>query len=148
MPEPSVQERRQQRHRRMTVHLPVRISTIDPEIDRVTGKPYFRSSDETCHNVSRGGVFVRSPEPVSPGRRLLVELDIPDGPKVQTIGRVAWSRAQLSGSAGESESGFGIEFLGGSPQHLSALERYISRTVQRPSRPTSDTTGPTPHSNV
>lgn len=147
MPEPGANERRQQRHQRLSVRLPIRISTIDSEIDPSTGKSYFRTSEEICHNVSRGGVFVETPEPVTPGRRLLLELEIPDGPKVQTIGRVAWSRTETSNSASAPESGIGIEFLGGSPQHLSALERYISRLAPRPARATGDTPGPTLPSN-
>ena len=59
--------------------LEIRISTIEPERDPWTGRPFFRASQETCGNVSRGGAFVRTGEAYTPGRRLLVELRLPDG---------------------------------------------------------------------
>jgi len=86
---------------------------------------------------------VLSPEPIAPGRRLLLELDIPDGPSIQAMGRVAWTRTVLEPSGEDSgssdsadsarstsslsstDSGFGIEFLGGSPEHLSRLEAFL-----------------------
>ena len=34
---------RERRHQRVAVHMPVRISTIDPETDPRTGRPYFRA---------------------------------------------------------------------------------------------------------
>ena len=74
MPYSDAQQGRQQRHRRASVRLTVRISTIDPEIDEETGKPYFRTSEELCQNLSRGGAFLMTDETLSPGRRLLVEL--------------------------------------------------------------------------
>ena len=51
------------RHPRVPVELPVRLSTIDPEIDPRTGRPYFRASREMCANLSRGGLFIRTARP-------------------------------------------------------------------------------------
>lgn len=134
MPDASVSEPSTQKHRRVDVRLPVRISTIDSEKDPHSGRAYFRSSDEVCRNVSRGGVFVITEEPMRPGSRILLELELPGGASVQTIGRVAWSRARLAVREVETQSGIGVEFLGGTPEHLSALERYLSSALRR-SRP-------------
>ena len=41
------------RHRRVATEIAVRISTIEPEHDPWTGRPFFRASQETCCNVSR-----------------------------------------------------------------------------------------------
>jgi Tfp pilus assembly protein PilZ len=126
MPEDYANRRR---HDRMSVGLRVRISTIDPEVDPGTGKPYFRSSEESCANVSRGGAFVRTPEPIAPGRRVLVDMEIPDGVNVQAIGRVAWSRMMVTPS-GSVECGIGVEFLGGSPEHFDRLDRFLARRAR------------------
>lgn len=124
----------QQPDQRVALSVKVRISTIDPETDPKTGKPYFRTSEETSANVSRGGTFVQTREPITPGRRLLVEIEIPDGPRIQTLGRVAWTRTAMepagdsSDSSDSPNSGFGIEFTGASPEHLSQLQAFLDRT--------------------
>ena len=122
---------------RIAVRLRARISTIDPETDPFTGRPFFRTCDETCANVSRGGAFVAMHETIPPGRRLLMELEMPGGRQVQTVGRVAWTRASLgedSPAGKRAERGIGIEFLGGPRDELVALERFIARSIRRRKR--------------
>ena len=115
-------------HPRLALSLPVRISTIDAECDVVTRRPFFRASREWCANVSRGGVFVRTSEPFALGRRVLVELTLPSGRAIDSVGRVAWIQRRVSpaacGERAESE-GVGIEFLGASPEGIAALERTL-----------------------
>ena len=125
---------------RIPVNVKVRISTIDPETDPSTGKPYFRSSEETCADVSRGGTFIETREPISPGRRLLVEIDLPGGPPIQTIGRVAWTRTVLEPSGDSIRSGFGIEFVGGSPEHQAQLQQFVDHK-RRPKRGPANRSG-------
>ena len=115
------------RHPRVEAVLPVRISTLEPERDPWTGRPFFRASQETCANVSCGGAFVRTAEPLSPGRRVLLEFELPDGNALEAIGRVAWSRRVLAPLERDSEAGIGIEFLGGPSDHFSALEDWIEK---------------------
>ena len=115
------------RHRRVDALLPVRISTLEPERDPWTGRPFFRASQETCANVSRGGAFVRTAEPLTPGRRVLLEFELPDGHALEAIGRVAWTRRVLAPLERDSEAGIGIEFLGGPSDHFSALEDWIEK---------------------
>jgi len=124
------------RHRRIEADLGVRISTIEPERDPWTGRPFFRATRETCANVSRGGAFVKTTEPLDPGRRLLGEVHLPDEKSVEAIGRVAWSKRIMKARTRENESGIGIEFIGGSSDHFDALERYIDAAgdAQRASR--------------
>src|SRR3989304_2619531 len=100
--------------------MPVRIATIEPERDPWTGRPFFRASQETCANVSSGGAYVqtgeplgpgrpillaiplpggphvRPAEPLAPGRRILLEITLPDGQPVEAIGRIAWSKRVLT----------------------------------------------------
>lgn len=114
----------QRQHRRVTVHVPVRVSTIDPETDPQTGRPYFRETREYCANLSRGGAFILTNDPLSPGKRVLVEIHVPDSQPIETIGRVAWSKAILGPRADAQECGVGVEFLGGL-DGLDALEEYL-----------------------
>ncbi|MBW2270747.1 MAG: PilZ domain-containing protein [Deltaproteobacteria bacterium] len=123
MSEVSSKERR--RDPRVAANLEVRISTIEPERDPWTGRPFFRASQETCGNVSRGGAFVRTAEEFTPGRRLLVELKLPDGSPLEAIGRVAWTKRVLGGSEGDDGVGVGVEFIGGSPEQLERLELFV-----------------------
>jgi len=114
----------QRREPRVPLNAPVRISTIDPELDPGTGRRFFRSSSETCANVSRTGVFIRTSEPLEPGRRLLVELTLPGGEDIDAVGRVAWVRKSL---APTTERGVGVELLGATPEELARLQAWIAR---------------------
>jgi len=115
----------QRRHERIASEVSVRISTIEPERDPWTGRPFFRASFETCANVSRGGAFVKTTEPLSPGRRLLVEVHIPGSRPIEAIGRVAWTKRIMAPHAPDPESGIGIEFIGGASEQFDALDGYI-----------------------
>ncbi len=104
---------RSRRHRRVTVHVPVHITTIDPETDPRTGHSYFRDTREYVANVSRGGAFIRTDDPPSPGQRVLVQIHVPDEAPVETIGRIAWSKRVIApaGETEDDEAGAGIEFI-------------------------------------
>jgi Tfp pilus assembly protein PilZ len=110
--------------------MPVRISTIEPERDPWTGRPFFRASQETCANVSRGGAYVQTVEPLAPGRRILLEITLPDGQPVEAIGRIAWSKRVLTPRERDVQAGIGIEFLGGAAEQFSALENYIDKLIE------------------
>lgn len=116
---------RQRRHARIRADIPVRISTIEPDLDPLTGRPYFRASLERCANLSRGGAFIETYELLDPGRRVLVELSLPDGGRVEAIARVAWSQHALRDPRGELGCGVGIEFLGGAAEQFSVLEAFV-----------------------
>ncbi len=118
------------RHPRIQASLPVRISTIEPERDPWTGRPFFRASQETCANVSRGGAFVQTSEPLTPGRRILVELKLPNGAPLEAIGRVAWTKRVMTPHERNHDAGVGIEFLGGVAEHFSALQEFIDGQSQ------------------
>ncbi len=123
-------QRNQRRHPRIQATLSVRISTIEPERDPWTGRPFFRASQETCANVSRGGAFVQTSEPLAPGRRILLELKLPNGAPLEAIGRVAWTKRVMTPHERNREAGVGIEFLGGVAEHFSALQEFIDRQVE------------------
>jgi hypothetical protein len=107
------------RHQRVSLRVPVDVSTIDPERDPRTGRPYFRDCQELCGNLSTGGMFIATAEPPSPGRRLLVRIHTPDGAAIETVARVAWR-------ARGAERGVGVEFVGPSAATRAALERIVN----------------------
>ena len=115
----------ERRERRVPLNAPVQISTIDSETDPGTGRSFFRSSKEVCANVSRTGLFIRTAEPLEPGRRLLVELELPDGAGIDAVGRVAWVKRSLAPPA---ERGIGVELLGATNEELATLHAYVART--------------------
>jgi hypothetical protein len=127
MPEEAI-DAPERRHERVRADIPVRISTIEPDLDPLTGRPYFRMSLERCANLSRGGAFIQTDELLDPGRRVLVELSLPDGAHVEAIARVAWSQHALSDPRGELGCGVGIEFLGGAAEQFSVLEAFVERS--------------------
>lgn len=128
------------RFERVAVDVPVRVSTIDPERDGRTGRSCFLATGETCANLSPGGAFIRTREPFTPGRRVLVELHLPDRGSVEAVGRVAWSRPLLGPRAQSGESGVGVEFVDGAPAHRSALERWLATRRTRARRGTAGRT--------
>ncbi len=118
---------------RVPVRVPARISTIDAERDPGSGGRYFRASHEVCLNLSRGGVFIRTSDPLELGHRLVVELDLPDGNRFQAIGRVAWVTKRL-GKEEPSQRGVGVQFVRGRADQFSALEAYLARVRPRSAR--------------
>ncbi|MCA9510504.1 MAG: PilZ domain-containing protein [Myxococcota bacterium] len=131
-----------QRYRRVALQAGVRISTIDPELEPHTGRPYFRTSEDTCGNVSRGGAYVESDELVSPGRRVLVEIDLPEGAQVRAVGRVRWTKTAIESASAKAHFGMGIEFVGAEDGELDRLERVLEdvrRAHGEPAREDSPT---------
>jgi PilZ domain len=120
-------EKDQRRHERVDTSLPVRVSTIEADRDPWTGRPYFRTSQEMCANLSRGGAFVRTGELLEPGKRVLLEISLPNGSQVEAIGRVAWTKRTLERRSDELDTGVGIEFLGGASSQLSLLEDFVAQ---------------------
>ena len=112
------------RHPRIALRVPVDVSTIDPEIDPRTGRPYFRECQELCGNLSSGGMFIASADPPGPGRRLLLRIHAPDGaPPIEAVGRVAWRKPEAP--VGMEQPGVGVEFLGPSEATRAAIERML-----------------------
>lgn len=130
---PQAHSQAPQQYSRVSVRVPVRVSSIDPEIDPITGAPYFLNFDEVCLNLSRGGAFVSTAEGIAPGRRMLVEIEMPDGTSIQSVGQVVWSRVAVPGQEprSSSRSGFGIEFSGGRPEEFLALEQFLDQAARR-----------------
>lgn len=136
-----------QKFPRQATCVPVRISTVDPELDPDTGIPFFRATEATTANLSRGGVFVHSWEPLASGRRVIVALDLPAGGEIQLVGQVVWTRRKLTlKDAGPVETpGYGIEFVAQSRGEQAAIQQLLdaaASAVESPTAPTPSTPAP------
>jgi hypothetical protein len=83
-------------NQRLQAEIPIRISTVDPETDPATGLTFFRNVEETAADLSNGGAFVRSWEPLAAHRRVLVEIDLPGERRpIELSARVAWTQLRV-----------------------------------------------------
>ena len=57
---------------------------------------------------------------------MLIELHLPDGPPLEAVGRIAWSKRVLAPAGGAEDDGVGVEILGAPGDQLEALESFIS----------------------
>src|SRR5512143_1844439 len=63
------------------------------------------------YDVSRGGMFIKTPSPFPPGTLLKFEVRIADEQKVmQGVGRVVWKR-ETAGPNADSPAGMGVKFI-------------------------------------
>src|ERR1700689_1380144 len=63
------------------------------------------------HDVSRGGIFIKTPSPFPPGTLLKFEIRIQDEQSVLAgVGRVVWKR-EPSESSDVSPGGMGVKFI-------------------------------------
>ncbi|HVY46030.1 MAG TPA: TIGR02266 family protein, partial [Minicystis sp.] len=63
------------------------------------------------HDVSRGGIFIKTPSPFPPGTLLKFEIRIQDEQSVLAgVGRVVWKREPAE-AGGETPAGMGVKFI-------------------------------------
>ncbi|GEM_PF-1476540 len=121
-----------QKFPRVATAIPIRIATVDAETDPSTGRTFFRDAEETTANLSRGGAYIRSWEPLAAGRRVVITIDLRSErgaiQALQLVGEVVWTRRGIKpAKSGELEpAGYGVEFVGGSRVELEALDRYLN----------------------
>ena len=136
-----------QRYERVASSVPVRISTVDPEIDPTSGKSFFRSAEETTANLSQGGAYLKSWEPLAAGRRVIVGINLPSGEELQLTARVVWTRRELRPTESDAleEPGYGVEFYGLSSREFSTLDQLMG-SLDTKSKPVLNNTqtSPTP----
>lgn len=112
------------RHARVDLRARARVSSIDPERDG-SGALCFHESDELCENLSLGGAFIHTPDPPAQGRRVLLQIHLPDGAALEAVGRVAWTQRALGASGEPHAIGVGIEFLSDDLETRGVIERYL-----------------------
>lgn len=114
----------EEKTRRTRANVPIRVTTLDPERDWATGELFTRCVEETTADLSHGGAFVRSFEPLAAGRRVLVEIELDENDSISLHATVAWTQRQMKSLAPSAKvtehPGYGIQFA---PANLKGLER-------------------------
>ncbi|MCC6877271.1 MAG: TIGR02266 family protein [Sandaracinaceae bacterium] len=75
-------------------------------------------------DVSSGGLFVATEEPLPVGTELVLSFLLPDGYRVRAAARVTWVRAPRY-RPGELPAGMGLRFEELSPKDRHAIEHYL-----------------------
>jgi len=94
----------------------------------------YRSIDELVvaltHDLSRGGLFMRTTRFLPINAIVRVHLELPDGGgELPVICRVAFVRAEPEAIALDKPAGMGVEFLDLGPDKLATLERFVAEHV-------------------
>lgn len=76
-----------------------------------------------AQDLSLGGIRIFTDDALAVGRRLEIELFLPDGGSITVDVRVAWVRKLEQGAFAEYEAG--LEFLGVEPEQEKLLERCV-----------------------
>jgi len=82
-------------------------------------------------DIGRGGVFVKSNNPLHPGERIFLKILLADEEKeVEVAGQVAWSSSEKRTTpTGEMPPGMGIEFLDLSPADAARIHRAVMQPL-------------------
>ena len=95
---------------------------------------------EYTRNISRGGMFIATDEPMQIGTRLRFALEVPGSDALLIEGEVRWAVrpeqvAGLAASAPEVEVGMGVQFVFANEAERAALEAAVREMME-------DTLGP------
>ncbi|MBM4383369.1 MAG: PilZ domain-containing protein [Deltaproteobacteria bacterium] len=117
------------RFARVDLEARVQVTSLEPLRDPATGVPVSWDTDELCATLSVGGAFIPTADPPPPGNRLLLQIHLPSGESIETVGRVAWTRYPL----GEAhQPGVGVEFVTPTGEARGALERLLVAAQKNP----------------
>lgn len=76
--------------------------TIKTEVHTEEGMTFSSTAD-----ISEGGIFITTPEPIPEGEQVTMTLHFPDGEEIEVSGAVKWNRDESE----ESRAGMGVEFI-------------------------------------
>jgi uncharacterized protein (TIGR02266 family) len=106
-------DRKDQRVKVPTLKAKYKSATVDEFIDQYAG------------DISRGGIFIKTPKPSPIGTLLKIEIQLKDGaPVISAVGRVVWRREQPEGG---QAAGMGIKFIKLEPESVPIVERIVER---------------------
>ena len=81
--------------------------------------------DAYTENVSEGGLFITTENPLEHGERFLLKLELPDvSEPMQIKCEVAWTRKQ--GEDAEHPLGMGVKFVEITEEDKQALKKYLN----------------------
>ena len=98
---------------------------IDLRVPIVLAFDGERITRET-RNISLGGVFVATPEPAPVGKRVSLELTLPDwNEPIVVDGEVRWARTSEEGPRRDDIPGVGVKFLKPPLYVVAALDHFV-----------------------
>jgi hypothetical protein len=107
---------RQERRRYPRLRAPVYCRPVGPSAGQ-GGQPV---------DLSLGGVRVYSDNPIEPGRRLEVELQLPDASTLTLLSEVVWIQELPEGAPASFD--IGLQFLDLTPEDVEALETVLAKS--------------------
>jgi len=77
-------------------------------------------------DVSHGGLFIKSKQPMAVGTLLKFELQLKDESKlIQGVGRVVWKREASDGGSDANPAGMGIKFIKMDPESRGLVDKIV-----------------------
>lgn len=79
-------------------------------------------------NISKGGIFIKTPNPPPMGTQLDLEFKLPDsGKTIQAAGEIVW--CQHTSTKSSLPAGMGIKFRQISPDDLREVSDYVKKIL-------------------
>lgn len=77
-------------------------------------------------NLSRGGIFIQTVDPLPPGTPIFLQLSLPGNPQpLEVESKVIWSRKEENEEGNKSIPGMGIQFLRIDEQNKKILDDFL-----------------------
>jgi uncharacterized protein (TIGR02266 family) len=76
----------------------------------------------STQDMSSGGLFISTPDPVSPGSEVNLSIKLPDGEYLTVRGIVRWTKDE---GTGETRAGMGIEFVDLSEEDSAKIKQHF-----------------------
>ena len=77
----------------------------------------------TTQNLSQGGIFITTPEPLQIGTQIELSLNFPDDDPIDVKGIVRWHRDEVGD---DIKAGMGIEFIEIAEGKIDTIKKNIS----------------------
>jgi uncharacterized protein (TIGR02266 family) len=104
--------RKDQRVKVQTLKAKYKSATIEEFIEQYAG------------DISRGGIFIKTPKPAANGTLLKIEVQLRDAsPVISAVGRVVWRRETAQGN---QPAGMGIKFIKVDEGSHAVIERIVA----------------------
>jgi uncharacterized protein (TIGR02266 family) len=80
------------------------------------------------HDVSRGGMFIKTPSPFPPGTLLKFEVKIAEDQRLmQGVGRVVWKREPPDAGGDDRPAGMGVKFIKIDDDSRAVIDQLVAR---------------------
>ena len=89
--------------------------------------------EQYARDISRGGLFIKSKEPMPIGMLLKFEFQLKDESRlIHGVGRVVWKRDAADANGDEAPPGMGIKFIKMDPESRVTVERIVAQRGESP----------------